>query len=197
MTLGRYSGQEDKKYYLPSDGMHQAVFVDYELLPGVEVTFDGKTRLVDQIRYYFLLDEYGDDGKAIIITHKMTDKLYVPKPGRKAPNQYTFLSSWRGKPFTNEEISDFDQEQLIGVNAQIITEVKTFPGGREWPFILSVKPVKKDAAKLEIPKDYVRKKDRVPPTQDQMIAKAVAETAPDFGPAGAGGIGEVDEDIPF
>lgn len=193
--MGRYSGQQEFKRYLPSDGLHQAVFVDYELLPNQ----DTKWGIKNQIRYFFLLDEHGDDGKPIVITKKFTDALYVPKPGRNAPAQFTFLNSWRGRPMTKQDIENFDQEQLIGVNAMLMTEVKTFDDGTEWADILSIKPVKKDSTQLDIPKEFVRKKDRQSAEHREVEAnelKDLADAA--FGPAGPGGIGEEDkEDLPF
>jgi hypothetical protein len=184
--MGRYAGSQEANRYLPSDGLHVAVFVDYELLPNQETEWGTK----DLIRYYFLLDEYGEDRKPILISKRFTDKLYVPKKGKMAPGQYSFLSDWRGKPMTKDEIDVFDQEHLIGINAQMVTQVKTYDDGSQWAHIVAIMPAKANGTQLTIPKDFVRKKDRPADTSNPSSAPPPQAQRGDL-EAGH------DDDIPF
>jgi len=74
------------------------------------------------------------------------------------------LESWRGKKFTEAELSDgFDLEKLVGVNAQIAVTQTISDDGRSFANVSSVVPPVKGAPRL-VPLAYVRAKDRQRPS---------------------------------
>jgi len=90
-------------------GMHLAVCVDVVDLGVVETHFGAKA----QMRLVWQLDERMDDGKPYVVMQR-----YKPSLHEKAKLRQ-HLESWRGRPFTRDELAGFDLENLIGVPCQI------------------------------------------------------------------------------
>jgi hypothetical protein len=94
------------------------------------------------------LTETRDDGKRHLVFKRYTLSL-----NEKASLRHD-LESWRGKPFTFEELAGFDVEKLIGANCLVNVQHKV---GTERTFanVVSVMPLIKGMVKIA-PLDYVR-----------------------------------------
>lgn len=170
---------KNKEYETAPQGLHNAVCVDVVDLGIVDTPF-GPT---DQIKIVWQLEEENKKGFRFLVS-----KRYNPSKSPKS-NLRKMLEAWRLKPFTKEEMNEFDIEKLIGVNCQItighkITDDATYAN------VLAVTAAAKGSMKL-YPLDYTREVERpgyVPPnsigtTQYREEASFEEEV--------------VDEDIPF
>lgn len=69
------------------------------------------------------------------------------------------LEQWRGAPFTDEQVSDFDIDNCIGVGAQARVTSSRSHGGRVYVHAQELYPLSK-ADTPPIPKDYIRQHHR-------------------------------------
>lgn len=133
-------------------GLHQAVCCDVIDLGMVPTKF-GKDQHKVHIRWQ--VDETMEDGKPFMIQQRYTLSL-----NEKATLRH-HLESWRGKPFSAEELTGFDLEKLIGANCQIVVVQRPDEQGRVWANVQTVTPMGKGMKKLAV-RDYIREKDRAP-----------------------------------
>ncbi len=111
-----------------------------------------------------------------------------------------FLTAWRGKAFTKEELDGFDLEKLVGAPA-LVTVIHNQSGDRTYANISSISPLPKamkDEAP-EIPEEYVRVHKRPnwegPAAHPEMSQdRDINEDAPK---AAAKPLDEPDDDLPF
>src|SRR6185312_6280216 len=105
---------EKQQYSNAPQGLHQGVCVDVIDLGNVKSTWEGQERVSHMIRIVWMLD--CEDEK----THKphIVSQRYTLSLGKKA-NLCKMLEAWRGKPFTSEELDEFDVENVIGANGQV------------------------------------------------------------------------------
>lgn len=97
-------------FVLAPAGAHPAVCCDVVDLGVMKVVYAGKEKAQHKIRIVWQLDEADATGKPFRVQQRYTLSLHEKAALRKD------LESWRGKPFTEEEIKDgFDIEKLIGV----------------------------------------------------------------------------------
>jgi hypothetical protein len=89
------------------------------------------------------------------------------------------LESWRGRPFTEEELRGFDLEAVLGANCLLNLVHETSKQGRTYANIKAIMPLPKGMQKIQ-PENYVREKDRT--DKDEEHADEFHAT---------------DEDIPF
>jgi hypothetical protein len=60
------------------------------------------------------------------------------------------LESWRGRPFTQEEVARFDVGNLIGANCQLsIVHKKSADGSKTYANVAAIMPLPKGAMKLK------------------------------------------------
>lgn len=167
---------ESKKEYTPAPpGVHQGVCCDVVDLGEVEVTYQNKTRKQHKIRIVWELDEVNEkNGKAFQASRRYTASLDQKASLRKD------LESWRGRPFTSEELAGFDLEKLLGANA-MLNIVHTQRDGETYANVQAVMPLHKGMQKIGISKDYVRVKDRTDDGQQSNEPPDwVSEEAPAF-----------------
>lgn len=111
------SGGERKEVILAPADTYSGTCYNIWDLGWQKVTYMGKEKIVEQIIIGFEIDcliPHGDyQGKRFTITKKYTKSLYEKANLRKD------LESWRGKPFSAEEIKRFDVEALIGAPCMI------------------------------------------------------------------------------
>jgi hypothetical protein len=151
------SSNGDKSFTPCPAGVHQAVAVDVVDLGLLEVTFGGQTKQQHKVAVVFITDEVNpENGKPFMIQQRYTLSL------NEKSNLRRDLQNWRGKPFTADELAGFDLERLIGVNAQINVVHIQKPDGRVFANIGAIMPLARGMAKLPVPGDYVRRKDREP-----------------------------------
>lgn len=160
-------------------GPHSAVCCDVVDLGIWQDQFPGKApRDVRKIRLVFQTDEKRADGQRFTVGRMFTASL-----GEKA-NLRKFLESWRGVPFTPEQLAGFDLVKLIGAPALIQVKHR-LKQDKTYADIDSIMQLPKGMAKLSVA-DYVRVKDRAP------AAPAPADPHDGFPPP----IDE-DDDLPF
>lgn len=78
-------------------------------------------------------DAVNDEGKPLSVHRRFTLSL-----GKKAALR-AFLESWRGRPFTDEELKGFDLSKLLGIGA-LINVTHDIKGDRVYANIQSVTP---------------------------------------------------------
>ncbi len=136
-------------------GPHSAVCCDVIDLGIWKDQFPGKApRDVRKIRLMFQTDERREDGERYVVGRMFTASLHEKAKLRQ------FLESWRGVPFTEEQIHGFNLVKLIGAPALIQVKHRQ-KGEKVYGDIDSVMQLPKGMVKLAVDK-YVRVKDRAP-----------------------------------
>jgi hypothetical protein len=139
-------------------GLHHAVCVDVHDLGLIEVTFGGKTETKHKCDVYWeSADQNLENDKPYLVRKRYTVSL-DPKANLRKD-----LESWRGRPFTPDELKGFDLEKLIGVNCQLAVQ-HVDRNGTTYADVTAVVPAPRGVAKLKPSAGYVRKKDRTPET---------------------------------
>jgi hypothetical protein len=92
-------------------------------------------------------------GKRFVVT-----KTYTASLNEKANLRHD-LESWRGKPFTGEELKGFDLEHVVGAPCMLNLVAQTTKAGKVWTGIVAIMPLAKGAERLqpEVPRDYMPK----------------------------------------
>lgn len=157
-------------------GAHPAVCVDVVDLGVMETTFGGKTTKGHKVNVVWQIDERNSYGKYFQVRRRYTLSLHKKASLRKD------LESWRGRPFTDEELRGFDLEALIGIPCLLSVVQETSDGS----VYANVNGVMRMAKGMQAPpvEDYVRVKDRQP-----TDAPGVPADDDDRGPG--------DDDVPF
>jgi len=128
--------------------------IDYGL---VEMTWQGRTKKKHRGCLRFFCGEYaeGDDGKEFPLWVDAWFTLTLNEKGSLRP----FLESWRGRPFTADELKQFNLAQLVGADAfiQVVHKPKN---GKTYANIASIMRLPRGTEPVQPPADYVRVKDR-------------------------------------
>lgn len=145
-------------------GVHQAVCVDVVDMGNLEVVWNGQKKIQHKVRVVWQVEELMDDGKPFIVQKRYTASLHEKSKLRPE------LESWRGRPFTEDELHEFDLEKLIGANC-LLNVAHVSKDGKTYANVTAVMPLKKGMEKL-IGTNYTRVIDRTPaqqadPEQDQ------------------------------
>jgi hypothetical protein len=165
--------------YTPApQGTHAAVCVDVVDLGIIETTYSGKTKKQYKIKIVWQIDETRGDGKPFIVSKRYTNSLHEKASMRKD------LESWRGRPFEEAELEQFDLEVLLSVGA-MVNVIHNVKDGSTYANVAAVMKLPKGVA-APTPREYVRECDREPVADEQAPA-AIDEYL--------GGI--TDDDIPF
>lgn len=90
--------------------------------------------------------EYIKDGKQVNLP-RVISRDYTLSTDKKA-NLRKDLESWRGRPFTAEEISEFETAKLIGANCQICVVHKPSNDGKKvYANVSAIMPISKGTEK--------------------------------------------------
>jgi hypothetical protein len=138
----------EKSNYTPApEGMHNAVCVDIVDLGLVDSQWGKKPciRLVWELPEVLM-----EDGRPFLVFNR-----YNPSLNEKA-NLRKHLQSWRGRPFTSDELKGFDLESIIGKNCQILIQ-HNHDDGKIYANIVAITKPQKTVKSCG---DYVRVKDR-------------------------------------
>lgn len=162
------AGASDKFEPAPA-GLHQGVCVDVVDMGVLEVTYAGLTKKQRKVRIVWQIDELMESGKPFIVQKRYTLSLHEKATLRKE------LESWRGRPFTPEELAGFDlEEKLIGANAQVNIQ-HAVKDGTTYANVVSIVPLGRGMTKMNT-NGYVRVKDRTevqPPETPELTAEDV------------------------
>jgi hypothetical protein len=159
-------------------GAHLAVCVDVVDLGDVKTKYrDAPEKTQHKIRVVWQVNERTEDGKPFIVRRMYTLSLDDRASLRKD------LESWRGRPFTEDELKGFDVESVLGAGC-MLSVVHEVNNGKTYDNVNAVMRLPKGMS-VPVIEGYVRVKDR--PTE----GGAPPENAPGdaFEPS--------DEDVPF
>ncbi len=149
---------------LAPSGLHTAICVDVHDLGIVETPWGAKHRVA---LIWQLGDELDEKGKPYEVR-----KAYGFSLGKKASLRAD-LESWRGRPFTAEELLGWDLEQIIGKQCQVMIS-HVDKADKTYANVTAVVPAAK-RQKVPFPAGYIRRKDREPQPKTE-IQRAMAET---------------------
>lgn len=152
--IARDSGSAD--FEPAPEGMHPAICVDV-VDKGL---VDGTWGQAHKVQFRWQLDGHSDaglrnDGKQWLVVRQFTLSLHEKAALRK------FLTSWRGKVFTPEELQGFDLEKVIGAPCILQIIHNTRPDGKVFANIDNIMPLPKGYNK-PVAAEYVRVADRGP-----------------------------------
>lgn len=126
-------------------GLHQAVCVDVVDLGVVEGKFGPKRKL----KIVWQLKDRNAKGLRFQIRGSYTQSLHEKSRLRHD------LESWRGRPFSRDELREFDVEKLIGANCLIQAAHRVSAQGRTYANAQAIVPLPKGTEKL-MAEDYER-----------------------------------------
>lgn len=153
-------------------GVHPGVCCDVVDLGMVTSQWEGKKTTKHKVRVVWQIGEiHPETQKPFIVSKRYTASLHEKAALRKD------LQSWRGRPFTNEELKAFDLDAVVGANA-LLNIVQVEKDGSTYANVDAIMPVPKGTAKLVV-RDYIRDKDR---PKDDLSDPSQFEAADDFVP---------------
>ncbi len=122
-----------------TDNMESTEYPETETLSRLYKVFDlgyqpGIEGPQHEVAFLFELDAVTGDGKPMTITKRFTASMH-PKA-----NLRRFIESWRGKPFTDEEVKVFDTAPLESQYAYLtLTKKKSTKTGKDWTDIFQIR----------------------------------------------------------
>lgn len=157
-------GSGSKTFTPHPEGAYTAVCVDVVDLGFVETSFGTKHKV--RIVFYGGEDfvDHENNTQAMLLFSTFTASLH------EKANLRTFLQSWRGKPFTEEELHSFDLESLVGAPA-LVQVMHNKNGEKTYANITSIMRLPKGQKAPAIPGEYVRFKDREEQEPEAQTAK--------------------------
>jgi hypothetical protein len=168
---------KSKDFTPAPEGLHRAVCVDVVDLGMLETDFGKKHKVYIS---WQLEERMEGVGKPYLVSKRYTLSLHRKSALR--PD----LESWRGKPFSDEEVEGFDLEKLIGANCQInVVHNKTADG--TYANVSAIVPAVRGSAPLKA-QDYIRVCER-----EGYEAPEGEELEPGSDPS----TGDAEEEIPF
>lgn len=161
-------------------GPHAAVCCDVVDLGVWQDQFPGRPpRDVRKIRLVFQTSEIRADGQRFTVSRMFSASLNEKATLRK------FLESWRGRPFTPEELSGFNLVKLIGAPALVQVKHRQ-KQDKTYADVDSIMQLPRGMTKLAV-ENYIRVKDRAP------VTAMPTANADDFPPP----IEDEDDEMPF
>jgi hypothetical protein len=143
----------ERKFSLAPAGLTQGVCCDIIDLGVIETTYKGKTKKQHKATIVWQTADIDPvNNKPYLVFKRYTVSLDEKANLRKD------LESWRGRSFSEEELTGFDLDKLIGANGQLnIVHNKT--GDDTYANVQSIVPLARGMVKIEV-KDYMRHEDR-------------------------------------
>ena len=136
----------------PKPGLHNAVLVDV-IDKGLQ-TWDvrGKSVQAPKVRLLWEVEEKTDGGKPMLVGKNYTKSL-APNSNLRA-----MLRSWLGREMSEQELNNFDTDDLIGRPAQVL--VKAYEKhGESRVYVEEVRKPLEDS-QLQPSGEYIRMQDR-------------------------------------
>ena len=146
------SGKSESNFTPAPAGVKAAVCVDVEDLGWIEEEYNGQKNVRHKVLIYFQIkDIEPNSGKPFLVVKRYTASLHEKANLRKD------IETWFGRDLTPEEIGEFDLEELIGDNCQLVIAHRESKGKTYANIQTIIPPSEGQDMK---PTDYVRKKDR-------------------------------------
>lgn len=162
-------------------GTHAAVCCDVRDLGVLSVEWQGQTKKQHKILVSWQIDEARDDGKPYLVSRRYTLSLHEKSGLRKD------LESWRGRPFSEGELQQFDVETIMGKPC-LLNVIHRTSGGDTYANVAGVMAMPKNMPAPAV-RDYVRFVDRTEANTEALADSEHYESAV------ASAI--TDSDIPF
>lgn len=121
----------------PENGSYPARCIQVVDLGTHEKKWEGKTFPNEQLLIVFEISELMEDGRPFTVNWRGTNSL-----SEKA-NLYKFLTSWRNKSFTQEELEGFDYGRLLDATCLLSVVTEPSNNGKEYTDISAVMPLPK------------------------------------------------------
>lgn len=177
-------GKKRTQFPVPPEGLHQAVCVDaWDVWtePRPEAWGGG---IMDLTRLVWQVNKLNrETGKPYEVSQKYTASLHEKAKLRQ------HLESWRNKKFSEEELREFDIENVVGAGCQIQIIHNIGSDGIVYANVTAVVPLAPGMVRMRPSKDFVRKKDRKPPQDERRPAVQPHEADAEYQPD--------DSDVPF
>lgn len=161
-------------------GSHIGICCDVVDLGLVKTVYGGKTKTQPKIRVVWQTGEYQESGKPFYVSKRYTLSLHEKAALRKD------LETWRGRPFTNEELEGWDVEAVLGAAAMLAVTHNAVQGS-VWANVQAVMKPPKGMPVPALDASYIRVKDRPKDGEPGHV-----DQGPDTGEWSAS-----DEDVPF
>ena len=130
---------EGKSFHLVPEGNYHAVCFDVWDIGNQRISYNGKELIKHKIIVGWELAETIESDDEFNGQRYRIYKRYTHSLNNKS-NLCKDLTSWRGKPFTNEEKKGFDIEKLIGTNC-LINIIHNERDGKTYANITTVSPL--------------------------------------------------------
>ena len=131
---------EGQEFQPAPPGLHQAVCCD-AVDTGWQETPWGKKH---KIKLVWQIASRNEKGERFQVRATYTASLH-----EKARLRHD-LESWRGRPFTKEELAEFDVEKLIGANCQLQLTHRVSSNDRTYANVQAIVPLAKGMPKMEV-----------------------------------------------
>lgn len=138
-------------YKLPSPGSIQGVLAEVVDLGDVTTEYQGNKRVRQMCQLTFEINEMverDDHEQRMIVSRRFTASLHEQASLR------AFLEGWRGKTFTDEELTGFDLDNIVGTNA-ILSLVHSTSKGKTYCNIDSAAALLRGMDKMTVSADYL------------------------------------------
>jgi hypothetical protein len=152
MTPIYVSGKGGSNYTPHPAGQFPARCIDVVDMGWHETDYGPKYKV--RIAFYCGL-EVGRDKDGEQYTYPSTVMAFFTASLHEKAKLREFVESWRGRPFTAEEVEKFDLEKLLGAPA-FVQIVHGESGGKVYANIKSIMQLPKGMTAPAIPPDYVR-----------------------------------------
>ena len=136
----------------PTPGLHNAVLIDV-IDKGLQTwDFNGESKQAHKIRLLWEVEEKTSGGKPMMAAKSYTKSL-APNSNLRA-----MLRSWLGREMSEQELNNFDTDDLIGRPAQVL--VKTYEKhGESRVYVEEVRKPLEDK-QLKPSGEFIQMKDR-------------------------------------
>jgi hypothetical protein len=134
-------------------GTHAAVCVDVIDHGMVETEYNGKKRKQHKIRIVWQIEEKMEDGRPFIVGRRYTVSLNERASLRKD------LETWRGRPFTEDELNGFDLDNVLHVPA-MLSVIQEARNGEVYANVSAVMKMPRNMLGPKPDPSYVRVQDR-------------------------------------
>jgi len=182
----KVSRPEGKDFPAAPEGLHPAVCVDvWEIWtePRDERWGGG---LVDRTRIIWQIDQTFKNEKGEEERYQVMQTYTASLDDRS--NLYKHLKSWRGRSFSEDELKEFELENLVGVNCQLQIVRNVAGNGKTYANIAAIVRADKNAEKLIVTSGFVRRKDQKREDQHEQH---------DQEPIDESQFAATDDDVPF
>lgn len=140
-------------YPVCPSGSHVGICVDVVDLGLVKSEYGGKAKTQHKIRLIWQTGELQENGKPFQVSKRYTLSLHEKAALRKD------LESWRGRPFTGEELEGWDVESVLGAGA-LLSVVQNATGGNIYANVAAIMRPPKGTVLPILDAGYMRVKDR-------------------------------------